>query len=465
LTQLANIHPTAGNLATYGYGYDVDNSTGQYTMLGQRVSMTATVPSQGFNNSLTKYYYDPDYQLTRADYPNVAPFSGEIDQWSYDLIGNRLSNTVNGVTANYTYQKIGTNLNNWQRLLSDGVNSYTFDANGSTITRNGPSGNYTFGWDYENRMNGIGGAETDSYSYDYQGRRSSKTVSGTTTSYLYDGLNLVGEAGASAANYLFGPSTDWPLAMSRQGPIYYYSSDWLGSVALVADAAGGTQNTYTTDAWGVLRAQTGSLTNPFGYVGREFGEAGFWFLRHRWLAPASGRFLSEDPASPSEWGQYLYAAADPVLFIDPLGLFKVEPSCHCPGTPQNDVGGGVSAGVTAMCSYPKRPACADILKRFAFNGDDLGRCLKHRCDGPMPITCNNDHDYCGRNPAGVAIFIGVGVPGGNCPYQRGRGFGETVFEEAIHSCGLSDEPYGSGRYSKVFRKIMRVCTGDPWYNE
>src|SRR5262249_11819812 len=36
LTQLANVHPSAGNLATYVYAYDLNNTTGLYTMLGQR---------------------------------------------------------------------------------------------------------------------------------------------------------------------------------------------------------------------------------------------------------------------------------------------------------------------------------------------------------------------------------------------------------------------------------------------
>ncbi|HEY5120815.1 MAG TPA: hypothetical protein VII84_04505, partial [Acidimicrobiales bacterium] len=92
----------ATNLATYAYGYDVNNSTGLSTMLGQRTSLTANVPTQSFANALTKYYYDPLYQLTRADYPTAAPFSGEIDSWTYDDIGNRLTATVNGVPATYT---------------------------------------------------------------------------------------------------------------------------------------------------------------------------------------------------------------------------------------------------------------------------------------------------------------------------------------------------------------------------
>src|SRR5260370_21584930 len=143
-------------------------------MLGQRVSMTATVPSQGLSNHTTTNEYDPSYQLLKVTYPNVAPFNGEVDSWTYDAIGNRLTNTVNGSTASYTYQKIGANPNNWQRLLSDGSNSYTYTANGSTATRNRPSCNFTFAWTgtytWDNRLYRISEPTTATYVYDHHGR-------------------------------------------------------------------------------------------------------------------------------------------------------------------------------------------------------------------------------------------------------------------------------------------------------
>ncbi len=212
LLQLSNLDPLAGNLATYAYGYDQNWVTDTDTMLGQRTSLTATVPSQGFAGSLSKYYYDGLYQLNRVDYPNVAPLNGEVHSWTYDDIGNRLTNTVNATTQTYTYQKIGTNPLNWQRVLNDGVNAYSYDLNGSAVTRNGTPGNLTFGWDFENRMNSITRAATATYKYDYQGRRTGKTAGTETPTYLYDSLNLIQEAGTSPADYLFGPGVGRALS-------------------------------------------------------------------------------------------------------------------------------------------------------------------------------------------------------------------------------------------------------------
>ncbi len=318
LLQIANVHPTVGNLATYDYAYDLNHTTGTYNRLGQRVTMTANVPTQSLTNAATQYRYDASYQLTQANYPAAAPFSGEVHAWTYDAIGNRLTNTVNAATASYAYQKIGTNPSNWQRLTSDGVNSYTYDGNGNSATQGGN----TYGWDYDNRMISVGGGASATYKYDYQGRRTSKTVASTTTTYLYDGLNLIAETGA---NFLFGSGIDEPLAIDRGSAISYYAPDSLGSISLLTDASGVSKNSYTYDAWGSARSASSLIPQPFRYTAREEHEApGLSYYRARQNAPGVGRFLSEDPYyQGSAESKYAYVRNNPVLFIDPLGLFEV----------------------------------------------------------------------------------------------------------------------------------------------
>ena len=316
---MANIHPSAGNLATYGYGYDVDNTTGQSSMLGQRSSLTATVPPQNFNNSLTKYYYDSNYQLTRSDYPNVAPFSAETDSWTYDAIGNRLTNTVNASTQNYAYFKNGSNQLNGQELQSDSINSYTYDPNGNTKTQVTPGGTYTFSWSTHNMMTAISGPVTASYVMDYIDRRKSKTVTGVQTKYLYDGQNLIRETGAATADYLIGPGIDEPLAMSRSGSIFYYDVDGLGSATLVNNSTGTMQDSYVMDAWGIMRSQTAAVANPFMYTARETSEAGLIYYRARHYNPGIGRFISEDRLHWAPKSMYAYVANTPLQFVDPSG--------------------------------------------------------------------------------------------------------------------------------------------------
>jgi len=318
LTQLANTF-NSNPLATFAYGYDVDQQTGQATMLGQRVTVTETLPHQGLVNALMKFGYDPQYQLSRAEYPSPAPFNGEIHSWSYDAIGNRLTNTVNATTQTYAYLKNGQNPLNGQKLTNDGTNAYTYDFNGNTLSRTG----YGFTYDAENRLTSITGNETASYTYDYQGRRTSKTVAGVTTTYIYDGLNLIAETAAGQTSYfLNGAGIDEPLAMSKGGQIAYLVSDGLGSIVATNDPTGTVTHSVAFDAWGNTKSEVGARMHPFTYTGREVGDAGLLHYRARQYQSAIGRFTSEDPLRSDQIGLYPYVGNSPLEWIDPTGMFR-----------------------------------------------------------------------------------------------------------------------------------------------
>ena len=322
LTLLTNLASGGATLASYAYGYDHNYTSGLDDRKGQRVGMTATVPSQGLSGSFFQYEYDTLYQLKKVTYP-TAGFSGEIDSWTYDSIGNRWTSTVNGVTQNLTYQKIGANPLNWQRLTNDGTNAYTYDNYGNVLTR----GTYTFNWNCASQLTSITG--TSSYGYDYQGRRTTRTVGSSTNTYLYDGLNLIQEQGATSADYVFGPGIDEPLAMKRGTQIYYYVVDGLGSVTEVTNASGTVQNAYLYDAWGQTKTQTGSLTNPFTYTAREQAEASTLYYRARYYQPAVGRFVSEDPiALRGGLNLYAYVLSSPADDSDPAGLASRREKCE-----------------------------------------------------------------------------------------------------------------------------------------
>ena len=215
LTSVTNTQSPIGNVASFTYGYDVNNYTGQNTMLGQRTSVTS-------GSNLTKYYYDGSYQLNKTDYPSGAPFNAASHVWTYDAIGNRLTTTINGGTPqNYTYYVNQGNTNNGQRLQTDGTKTYTYDYNGNMVS----DGTNTYTWDKDNRLTGIIGSVTATYKYDYLGRRFSKTVNSVTSTYIYEGQNLIAERGAATGDYVFGPGIDEPLAMTSGGTSYDYSVD------------------------------------------------------------------------------------------------------------------------------------------------------------------------------------------------------------------------------------------------
>ncbi len=327
-TQVANVHPATGNLATFAYGYDVDPFTAQATLLGQTTSVTATVPALSLAGGVTNFAYDTRYQLTQAVYPAGAPYNALAQAWTYDALGNRISASENGTTAGYVYNKVGSNPLNTARLQSDGSNAYTYDAKGNTLSRSGSRGNFTFSYDYDNRIRSVNGDETAGYLYDFAGRRALKTVGAVQTTYVYDGFQAVAETASSTASYLYGPGLDHALAMFRGGQVSYYSVDLLGSPVVVGDAAGAVEDSYAWDAFGTARAQNVTVPNPLVYTARESAEAGLLYYRFRQYEPATARFVSEDPTG-FDGGDNLYAyvANAPVAQVDAMGLHPNDPCC------------------------------------------------------------------------------------------------------------------------------------------
>src|SRR3989442_418705 len=72
---------------------------------------------------------------------------------------------------------------------------------------------------------------------------------------------------------------------------------------------------------------TGTLgANALTYTGREDDGTGLKYYRARYYHPGLARFISEDPIgfSAGSVNLYSYVLNNPLLLIDPLGLYTVE---------------------------------------------------------------------------------------------------------------------------------------------
>ena len=121
----------------------------------------------------------------------------------------------------------------------------------------------------------------------------------------------------------------YSLMISQRDPevsTNYYGYDGHGSVRFLLDLAGGITDTYMYDAFGTLVNSTGSSTpNNYLYAGEQYdSDLGFYYLRARYLNPATGRFWTMDTfqgdnEDPSSLHKYLYCQDNPVNRMDPSG--------------------------------------------------------------------------------------------------------------------------------------------------
>jgi RHS repeat-associated protein len=91
----------------------------------------------------------------------------------------------------------------------------------------------------------------------------------------------------------------------------------------MTSATGSVVNNYSYLPFGEKLASSGSVANPFTYVG-EFGVmdegSGLYYMRDRWYNPALGRFVQVDPlGTAADVNPYRYALNDPLRYVDPSG--------------------------------------------------------------------------------------------------------------------------------------------------
>lgn len=204
------------------------------------------------------------------------------------------------------------------QITTWGGTSFTYDANGNLAS----DGTNSYSWSPRNEMIGIIAAAA-TFTYDALGRRRSKTVNGTTTQFLFDGLNPVQElsSGTPTANILSGLAIDEFFARADATGNQYYLGDALGSTVGTTDGTGSVETAYTYEPFGATTTSGAATTSSFAFTGRESDATGLYFYRARYYHPVLQRFVSEDPLRfGGGINMFAYVENDPTTWVDPLGL-------------------------------------------------------------------------------------------------------------------------------------------------
>ena len=333
-------YDAAGNLAGYTYPNGVRTDY-TYNSLNRLTNVTAKNASASL---LSSYAYTLGPTGNRL---SVSELSGRAVTYSYDELFRLTGETVNNdpVAANngaisYSYDAVGNRLNRASSIATLPSASYAYDANdrlasdeynsaGNTTS----SGGNTYVYDSEDRLTGVNNGQV-AISYDGDGNRVSKKSGGVTTNYLVDDNNPTGHAqvveeivsGSVKRVYVYGHALiSQSQFIDGKWAASFYGYDGHGSVRFLTNQAGNITDTYTYDAFGALVHSTGDTPNSYLYAGEQMDpNLGFYYLRARYMNPATGRFWTMDSFEgisydPFSLHKYLYVNANPINLYDPSG--------------------------------------------------------------------------------------------------------------------------------------------------
>jgi RHS repeat-associated protein len=277
--------------------------------------------------------------ITSSDVGGVSPYWSE---YSYDQLGNRTSLVQHGLgsapTATTTYTMAAGTHQLTSASTTAGstttTTSYTYDNAGNRASKTASGSTSTYAWDGEGKLASVAGTpEQDSQNvYDVSGNRIVRTDASGTTVFLPGGQEILinGDTVSATRYYSFAGKT-----------VAVRTSRGLGGVSsLVCDAHGSVlasvpNTTWTaasvkrvfSDPFGAVRGgsdATGSGDRQFLGLVRDAG-SGLTLLGARYYDEAVGRFISVDPAlsadQPAQFNAYVYSGNNPATWSDPSGLW------------------------------------------------------------------------------------------------------------------------------------------------
>ncbi|MDV6331328.1 RHS repeat-associated core domain-containing protein, partial [Asticcacaulis sp. 201] len=285
------------------------------------------------NPTGTGFTYDAVNRLTSM----TQDFAGTGNDITWSFSGRNPANQITKWDASstvYDYKEAASATTN---KTYDGLNrdagiaalSGGYDARGNMTF----DGVRTMTYDLENRLKTVSAPGISlQLDYDPEGRLSKLTSSGAVTSFLYDGVNLIGEydgAGNMTKRYMHTLGTDQPWvefsgsAVGLSNATYLYAN-YQGSIIATADGSGNLTNLYKYGPYG--EPKDGNNVDSwsgerFRYTGQiMIPEAKLYYYKARVYDPIAGRFLQTDPVgSKDDLDLYAYVKGDPVNQVDPDG--------------------------------------------------------------------------------------------------------------------------------------------------
>ena len=258
-----------------------------------------TLIGKAFNGKRVNFEYDLRGQLLA-----VKDASGkDLERYTYDPAGNRLSKTINGVTTAYTYDKAN-------QLVTSTVNGvtthYKYDAAGRMIQ----AGDKKYIYNGNNKVVAIwqNGDIIAKFEYNIDGQIAKAIYGDKVEEFMWDGLALIWRSGVT---YINEPNVTGGNPVMAGDDVLF--NDMLGSTLAVND------KTVEMTSFGETTDKNAFFTGK-----PMIDELGYSFL-FRDYNPNQGKWTTSDPLGyPDGWNNLAYVNNGATVAIDWMGAAIVQ---------------------------------------------------------------------------------------------------------------------------------------------
>jgi RHS repeat-associated protein len=330
-------------VSSVGYSYD---PAGNLTRIADQVTADRQCFQYDYLRRLVNAWTPAAADCAAA--PVAGALGGPAPYWhsySYDKVGNRLSEVQHAVTGDttrtYTYPTAGVAQPHTLRSVTTSgpggtrTDTYGYDGDGNTTAR--PGQNLT--WDAEGHLATVAeGGNTTSFLYDAEGDRLIRRDPTGATLYLGDTELRRSTGGALTGTRYYGHGGS-VVAVRTAGKLTWLVPDHHGTGQLAIDSTTLSVARRYLLPFGAPRGSVpANWPGEKGFVGGTIDPStGLTHLGAREYDPLIGRFISVDPLidmdDPQTMHGYAYANNSPATFTDPDGL---KASCGHPSQCRKD---------------------------------------------------------------------------------------------------------------------------------
>lgn len=297
-------------------------------------SPTTTLVSQIImsDGRTISYEYDEEERISK-----ISDSKGSTVSYLYDEIGQLVKETRDGIVKEFVYDNHGNILSKdgktyvygnsaWKDLLTQvGNDVIEYDKQGNPTLYLGNS----LVWEKGRKLKSFG---DNSYTYNANGIRITKTVNNVCHKYLVAGSAILREIWDNNTLVPLYDNEECVCGIIFNSTPYYFLRNLHNDVIAITDNVGNVVAEYDYDAWGActIKQDTTQVKiatiNPFRYRSYYYdSETELYYLNFRYYDPKVGRFISADDIEYSlqqdkcAINLYSYCGNNPVNNTDESG--------------------------------------------------------------------------------------------------------------------------------------------------